>query len=108
MASSSHSLEGITQSQIHPKYLFSNSTSHTWAFSAVAELIDNAYDPDVGASHINIDKIVINEETCLLFVDNGSGMNKEQLKKMLSFGYCDKDKNKDYYMPIASFIAAEL
>ncbi|XP_055888309.1 MORC family CW-type zinc finger protein 3-like isoform X2 [Biomphalaria glabrata] len=91
------------QKQIHPKYLFSNSTSHTWAFSAVAELIDNAYDPDVGASHINIDKIVINEETCLLFVDNGSGMNKEQLKKMLSFGYCDKDKNKDYYMPIGRY-----
>ncbi|KAH3729517.1 hypothetical protein DPMN_055489 [Dreissena polymorpha] len=31
--------EGIQPSKISPHYLHSNSTSHTWVFSAIAELI---------------------------------------------------------------------
>ncbi|XP_010213993.1 PREDICTED: MORC family CW-type zinc finger protein 3, partial [Tinamus guttatus] len=76
--------------QLCPKFLHTNSTSHTWPFSAVAELIDNAYDPDVSAKQIWIDKTVINDNICLTFTDNGNGMNSEKLHKMLSFGFSEK------------------
>ncbi|KAG8136532.1 hypothetical protein E2320_005106, partial [Naja naja] len=76
--------------QLCPKFLHTNSTSHTWPFSAVAELIDNAYDPDVNAKQMWIDKTVINENVCLTFMDNGNGMNADELHKMLSFGFSDK------------------
>ncbi|XP_040836732.1 MORC family CW-type zinc finger protein 3 isoform X1 [Ochotona curzoniae] len=81
---------GIRLSALCPKFLHTNSTSHTWPFSAVAELIDNAYDPDVNAKQIWIDKTVINERICLTFTDNGNGMTSDKLHKMLSFGFSDK------------------
>nr|XP_056714731.1 MORC family CW-type zinc finger protein 3 [Euleptes europaea] len=37
-----------------------------------------------------IDKTVINDCTCLTFMDNGNGMNADKLHKMLSFGFSDK------------------
>ncbi|NXK10109.1 MORC3 protein, partial [Herpetotheres cachinnans] len=76
--------------QLCPKFLHTNSTSHTWPFSAIAELIDNAYDPDVSAKQIWIDKTVISDNICLTFTDNGNGMNSEKLHKMLSFGFSEK------------------
>ncbi|XP_039585327.1 MORC family CW-type zinc finger protein 3 [Passer montanus] len=81
---------GIRLSALCPKFLHTNSTSHTWPFSAIAELIDNAYDPDVSAKQIWIDKTVINDNICLTFTDNGNGMNSEKLHKMLSFGFSEK------------------
>ncbi|KAM9259355.1 MORC family CW-type zinc finger protein 3 isoform 2-T2 [Cariama cristata] len=81
---------GIRLSALCPKFLHTNSTSHTWPFSAIAELIDNAYDPDVSAKQIWIDKTVINDNMCLTFTDNGNGMNSEKLHKMLSFGFSEK------------------
>ncbi|NXK86470.1 MORC3 protein, partial [Formicarius rufipectus] len=50
----------------------------------------NAYDPDVSAKQIWIDKTVINNNICLTFTDNGNGMNSEKLHKMLSFGFSEK------------------
>ncbi|XP_051006240.1 MORC family CW-type zinc finger protein 3 [Acomys russatus] len=81
---------GIRLSALCPKFLHTNSTSHTWPFSAVAELIDNAYDPDVNAKQIWIDKTVISDTVCLTFTDNGNGMTADKLHKMLSFGFSDK------------------
>ncbi|KAI8752816.1 MORC family CW-type zinc finger protein 3, partial [Biomphalaria glabrata] len=77
------SVGGIPQSKVNPKFLHSNSTSHVWVFGAVAELIDNAYDPDVNASQLFIDKQVIGGKECLVFQDNGNGMDKEHLYSML-------------------------
>ncbi|OWK05732.1 hypothetical protein Celaphus_00012805, partial [Cervus elaphus hippelaphus] len=79
-----------------PKFLHTNSTSHTWPFSAVAELIDNAYDPDVNAKQIWIDKTVINDCICLTFTDNGNGMTSDKLHKMLSFGFSEKVTMNDH------------
>ncbi|XP_072253030.1 MORC family CW-type zinc finger protein 3a [Leuresthes tenuis] len=81
---------GVPLSTLSPKFLHSNSTSHTWPFSAIAELIDNAYDPDVSAKQFWIDKTVIKEELCLTFMDNGNGLDHDAMHKMLSFGYSDK------------------
>ncbi|KAI4896965.1 hypothetical protein NFI96_017923, partial [Prochilodus magdalenae] len=67
-----------------PKFLHTNSTSHTWPFSAIAELIDNAYDPDVKARQFWIDKTRVKEQDCLIFMDNGAGMDYDKMHKMLS------------------------
>uniref|UniRef100_A0A3B3S6Y1 Histidine kinase/HSP90-like ATPase domain-containing protein n=1 Tax=Paramormyrops kingsleyae TaxID=1676925 RepID=A0A3B3S6Y1_9TELE len=69
--------------KVNPKFLHSNSTSHTWPFSAVAELIDNAYDPDVMAKQCWIDWTRIKKFDCLTFQDNGSGMTKSKMYEML-------------------------
>ncbi|KAM3862016.1 MORC family CW-type zinc finger protein 3a [Diretmus argenteus] len=81
---------GVPLSTLCPKFLHSNSTSHTWPFSAIAELIDNAYDPDVNAKQLWIDKTQIKGQQCLSFMDNGNGLNYEKMHKMLSFGYSEK------------------
>ncbi|XP_018613072.1 MORC family CW-type zinc finger protein 3-like isoform X4 [Scleropages formosus] len=85
---------GIPLSAVSPKFLHTNSTSHTWPFSAIAELIDNAYDPDVMAKQLWIDWTRIKGIDCLTFQDNGSGMTQRKMYKMLSFGFSDKQKVK--------------
>ncbi|XP_036396894.1 MORC family CW-type zinc finger protein 3a [Megalops cyprinoides] len=90
MAAQTH--RGIPLSALSPKFLHTNSTSHTWPFSAIAELIDNAYDPDVSAKQFWIDKTRIKGMDCLTFMDNGAGMNYDKMHKMLSFGFSDKQE----------------
>ncbi|XP_072300637.1 MORC family CW-type zinc finger protein 3a [Eucyclogobius newberryi] len=81
---------GVPLSTLCPKYLHTNSTSHTWPFSAIAELIDNAYDPDVNAQHFWIDKTEVSKQDCLIFMDDGNGLDYQTMHRMLSFGYSDK------------------
>ncbi|KAK9518155.1 hypothetical protein VZT92_023469 [Zoarces viviparus] len=85
---------GIRLSSMSPSFLNSNSTSHTWPFSAVAELIDNASDPGVSAKQIWIDVVDEAGQLCLTFTDNGSGMTPNKLHKMLSFGFTEKGSGK--------------
>ncbi|MFT7799932.1 MORC family CW-type zinc finger protein 3-like isoform X1 [Arapaima gigas] len=85
---------GIPLSAVSPKFLHTNSTSHIWPFSAIAELIDNAYDPDVMAKQLWIDWTQIKGTDCLTFQDNGSGMTRRRMHRMLSFGFSDKQKVK--------------
>ncbi|KAG7331387.1 hypothetical protein KOW79_005356 [Hemibagrus wyckioides] len=87
---------GIPLSAVCPRYLHTNSTSHTGPFSAIAELIDNAYDPDVSAKQFWIDKTVIKGQDCLIFMDNGNGMDYDKMHKMLSFGFSDKQTVKGH------------
>ena len=44
---------------------------------------DNAYDPDVSASNLWIDREMVNGHLCLVFRDNGNGMDLDHLDKML-------------------------
>ncbi|KAF7709283.1 hypothetical protein HF521_016133 [Silurus meridionalis] len=81
---------GIPISSVSPRYLHTNSTSHTWPFSAIAELIDNAYDPDVSAKRLWINKTEMKDQHCLIFMDNGKGMDYNTMHNMLSFGFSDK------------------
>ncbi|MCJ8735753.1 hypothetical protein PDJAM_G00251190 [Pangasius djambal] len=104
---------GIRLSSMSPSYLDSNSTSHTWPFSAVAdhtwpfsavaELIDNASDPGVTAKQIWIDVVSVKEELCLSFTDNGSGMTPSKLHKMLSFGFTEKGSGKGSHQAIGIY-----
>ncbi|XP_053397343.1 MORC family CW-type zinc finger protein 3-like isoform X2 [Mercenaria mercenaria] len=82
---------GIKASKVSPKFLHSNSTSHTWVFSAIAEIIDNACDTDVRARDLWIDQETINGTPCLTFLDNGGGMTPDKLNKMLGFGFNEKE-----------------
>ncbi|XP_053483629.1 uncharacterized protein LOC128609188 isoform X2 [Ictalurus furcatus] len=93
---------GIPLSSICPWHLHANSTSHTWPFSAIAELIDNAYDPDVGAKQLWIDKSVIKDQDCLIFMDNGNGMDYDKMHKMLSFGFSDKQTVNEH-VPVGRY-----
>ncbi|KAK3796491.1 hypothetical protein RRG08_038417 [Elysia crispata] len=97
--------DGILPSGVDPSYLHANSTAHIWIFGAFAELIDNAYDPDVNASKLWIDKLDYGKTPCLRFLDNGAGMDKNKLHKMLSFGYCDKRtvKPTESHKPIGHY-----
>ncbi len=45
---------------------------------------DNAYDPDVQAKELRIDKKNIQQHEALVFTDNGAGMDSDKLYKMLS------------------------
>ncbi|XP_060732001.1 MORC family CW-type zinc finger protein 3-like isoform X2 [Tachysurus vachellii] len=87
---------GIPISAVSPRYLHTNSTSHTGPFSAIAALIDNAYDPDVSAKQIWIDKTVFKGQDCFIFMDNGKGMDYDKMHKMLSFGFSDKQAVKGH------------
>ncbi|XP_067260407.1 MORC family CW-type zinc finger protein 3b [Chanodichthys erythropterus] len=93
---------GIPLSTISPKFLHANSTSHTWPFSAIAELIDNAYDPDVRARQIWIDWTRIRGLDCLSFMDNGEGLTRARLHKMLSFGFSEKKAVK-FHIPVGVY-----
>ncbi|XP_076857737.1 MORC family CW-type zinc finger protein 3-like [Brachyhypopomus gauderio] len=97
-----HTDKGIPLSALNPNYLHSNSTSHTWPFSAIAELIDNAYDPDVNAKQFWIDKTMIKGHDCLTFMDNGAGMDYDKMHKMLSFGFTDKRTVKGH-VPVGMY-----
>jgi hypothetical protein len=44
MGSRPEQYSSVKHTVIHPNFLHTNSTSHRWAFSAIAELIDNACD----------------------------------------------------------------
>ncbi|XP_070960088.1 MORC family CW-type zinc finger protein 3-like isoform X1 [Oncorhynchus clarkii lewisi] len=94
---------GIRLSSMSPSFLNSNSTSHTWPFSAVAELIDNASDPGVTARQIWIDVVEEQQQLCLSFTDNGSGMTPNKLHKMLSFGFTEKGSGKGSHQAIGVY-----
>lgn len=93
---------GLRLSALNPKYLHTNSTSHTWPFSAIAELVDNAYDPDVKASQLYIDLKSYGGLLAMTFTDNGNGMTPDKLYKMLSFGFCEKVTVKGH-MPVGHY-----
>ncbi|XP_030795516.1 MORC family CW-type zinc finger protein 4 isoform X7 [Rhinopithecus roxellana] len=75
---------GIRLSTMSPRYLQSNSSSHTRPFSAIAELLDNAVDPDVSARTVFIDVEEVKNKSCLTFTDDGCGMTPHKLHRMLS------------------------
>ncbi|XP_006871112.1 PREDICTED: MORC family CW-type zinc finger protein 4 isoform X2 [Chrysochloris asiatica] len=93
---------GIRLSTMSPRYLQSNSSSHTRPFSAIAELLDNAVDPDVSARTVFIDVEEVKNKSCLTFTDDGCGMTPHKLHRMLSFGFTDKAIKKSQ-CPIGVF-----
>ncbi|KAH9520029.1 MORC CW-type zinc finger protein 3 [Bulinus truncatus] len=73
---------------VHPDHLVNISDQHKWPFDAIETLL--AYICEARVTEINIDTKVIDTERCLVFSYNGVGMDKCQLHKMFSLGYCKK------------------
>jgi hypothetical protein len=82
-------MKQIRHSTTHPRFLHSNSTSHKWAFGAIAELVDNAL--DAGATLFEVDMFPFPKPNMLLLQDNGHGMAPLDVHRMLSFGHCNKE-----------------
>ena len=76
--------------QVHPKFLHSNVTSHTWEIVDISKLLDNVVeDFQNGATFFIVDKIqnLRDNSTTLLFQDNGGGMDLDCMWKCMSLGY---------------------
>ncbi|KAH9520032.1 MORC CW-type zinc finger protein 3 [Bulinus truncatus] len=86
---------------VHPDHLVKISEQHKWPFNAIETLL--AYGRGARVTEINIDTKVIDSVRCLVFSYNGVGMDKSQLHKMFSLGYCDKIESKKAH-PIARHI----
>uniref|UniRef100_A0A7N0RBA1 Morc S5 domain-containing protein n=1 Tax=Kalanchoe fedtschenkoi TaxID=63787 RepID=A0A7N0RBA1_KALFE len=85
---------------IHPMFLHSNATSHKWAFGAVAELIDNAFDEiQNGATYVFLDKVLNPRDgtPALLVRDDGGGMDPEAMRRCMSFGFSEKKSGIGQY-----------
>lgn len=66
----------LNKAQLSFEYLHSNSTTHTFLFGALAELVDNSRDANARNLHISICKDVnVRGGVYLNFLDDGCGMN---------------------------------
>lgn len=88
-----HNFKHLKHSRVHPKFLHTNSTSHRWVFGAIAELLDNAMDPDANANQVMLDLVEMKDQLHLIIMDNGFGMTVEKLHRMLGFGHSEKTSN---------------
>ncbi|XP_050906292.1 uncharacterized protein LOC127119957 isoform X1 [Lathyrus oleraceus] len=80
-----------------PSYLKTLGQAHSgWIFGGIAELVDNSRDAKATKIDIFIDMIKMkksgNGVPMLSVIDDGQGMNHDEIMKMVSFGH----KNSDY------------
>jgi hypothetical protein len=90
----------IPKIRVNADYLETNSQCHDSVFSAFAELIDNAYDAQ--ANHLFINHIKIKGMDCIVLKDDGNGLEKDDLIKMMSFGFSIKP-NQSIRDPIGQY-----
>ena len=74
--------------KVSSDFLETNSMCHDSPFSSFAELIDNAYDAQ--ANILIIEHKKIKGLDCVIFTDDGNGLDKNGLINMLSFGFSQK------------------
>uniref|UniRef100_A0A8C0HTR3 MORC family CW-type zinc finger protein 1 n=1 Tax=Balaenoptera musculus TaxID=9771 RepID=A0A8C0HTR3_BALMU len=81
----------LRRAQLHLDFIHANSTTHSFLFGALAELLDNAR--DAGAARLDVFS-VDNEELqggfMLCFLDDGCGMSPEQASDIIYFGTSKK------------------
>lgn len=78
-------VSNIPSIRVKSDYLETNAKCHGSVFSAFAELIDNAYDAQ--ANRLFINHIKIKGIDCIVLKDDGNGLEKKDLIKMMSFGF---------------------
>ncbi|KAI6680234.1 hypothetical protein NL676_034115 [Syzygium grande] len=86
---------GIDHVRVHPKFLYSNATSHKWALGAFTELLDNALDEvSNGAAYFKIDTLKNKKDgnRMLLMEDNGGGMDPDKMWQCMCLGYSANSK----------------
>ena len=62
-----------------------------WPLGALAELLDNSQDRECGSTKVEVEARVLNGKYALTVQDDGRGMTRSGLNKMLSFGFSDKE-----------------
>ncbi|KAM5275750.1 MORC family CW-type zinc finger protein 1 [Hipposideros larvatus] len=81
----------LRRAQLHLDFIHANSTTHSFIFGALAELLDNAR--DAGAARLDVFSVA-NEKLqggfMLCFLDDGCGMSPEEASDIIYFGTSKK------------------
>ncbi|XP_011353881.1 MORC family CW-type zinc finger protein 1 [Pteropus vampyrus] len=81
----------LRRAQLHLDFIHANSTTHSFLFGALAELLDNAR--DAGASRLDVfsvDNENLQGGFILCFLDDGCGMSPEEASDIIYFGTSKK------------------
>uniref|UniRef100_A0A8C7ES83 MORC family CW-type zinc finger protein 1 n=1 Tax=Neovison vison TaxID=452646 RepID=A0A8C7ES83_NEOVI len=81
----------LRRAQLHLDFIHANSTTHSFLFGALAELLDNAR--DAGAARLDVfsvDNEKLQGGFMLCFLDDGCGMNPEEASEIIYFGTSKK------------------
>ncbi|XP_076974559.1 MORC family CW-type zinc finger protein 1 [Tamandua tetradactyla] len=81
----------LRRAQLHLDFIHANSTTHSFLFGALAELLDNAR--DAGAARLDVfsvDNEKLQGGFMLCFLDDGCGMNPEEASDIIYFGTSKK------------------
>uniref|UniRef100_A0A2I3HWL4 MORC family CW-type zinc finger protein 1 n=1 Tax=Nomascus leucogenys TaxID=61853 RepID=A0A2I3HWL4_NOMLE len=81
----------LRRAQLHLDFIHANSTTHSFLFGALAELLDNAR--DAGAERLDVfsvDNEKLQGGFTLCFLDDGCGMSPEEASDIIYFGRSKK------------------
>ncbi|XP_054984957.1 MORC family CW-type zinc finger protein 1 [Sorex araneus] len=81
----------LQRAQLHLDFIHANSTTHSFLFGALAELLDNAR--DAGATRLDVfsvDNEKLQGGFMLCFLDDGCGMSPEEATDIIYFGTSKK------------------
>ncbi|XP_030880044.1 MORC family CW-type zinc finger protein 1 isoform X3 [Leptonychotes weddellii] len=81
----------LRRAQLHLDFIHANSTTHSFIFGALAELLDNAR--DAGAARLDVfsvDNEKLQGGFMLCFLDDGCGMSPEEASDIIYFGTSKK------------------
>nr|XP_012632665.2 LOW QUALITY PROTEIN: MORC family CW-type zinc finger protein 1 [Microcebus murinus] len=81
----------LRRAQLHLDFIHANSTTHSFLFGALAELLDNAR--DAGAARLDVfsvDNEKLQGGFMLCFLDDGCGMSPEEASDIIYFGASKK------------------
>ncbi|EDK98094.1 MORC family CW-type zinc finger protein 1 [Mus musculus] len=81
----------LQRAKLHLDFIHANSTTHSFLFGALAELLDNARD----AGAVRLDVFSVDNETLqggfmLCFLDDGCGMSPDEASDVIYFGTSKK------------------
>uniref|UniRef100_H0WSM9 MORC family CW-type zinc finger protein 1 n=1 Tax=Otolemur garnettii TaxID=30611 RepID=H0WSM9_OTOGA len=81
----------LRRAKLHLDFIHANSTTHSFLFGALAELLDNAR--DAGAARLDVfsvDNETLQGGFMLCFLDDGCGMSPEEASDIIYFGASKK------------------
>ncbi|KAM8770504.1 MORC family CW-type zinc finger protein 1 [Rhynchonycteris naso] len=81
----------LRRAQLHLDFIHANSTTHSFLFGALAELLDNARDAGAGRLDVfSVENEKLQGGFMLCFLDDGCGMSPEEASDIIYFGASKK------------------
>ncbi|XP_066097301.1 MORC family CW-type zinc finger protein 1 [Saccopteryx bilineata] len=81
----------LRRAQLHLDFIHANSTTHSFLFGALAELLDNARDAGAGRLDVfSVENEKLQGGFMLCFLDDGCGMSPEDASDIIYFGASKK------------------